>query len=480
MAMIAAMSQAEAGNKHDRPLAVPAAPRGMMLFLALGPGLVWCGEYIGSGEVILSTRVGALYGTALLWVPVLAIFAKYWIGLAGAHYTVTTGEGMIDMMSRMPGPRNWVIWPVFIGQISAGAFSTGALATVTGVFAAYFIPLPPFLLGWIAVLLVISLVWWGKYDPLKHVMSILVLLIIVGTLTVAFTTWPGLRAVFDGVAGFRIPEPPAWASSGDRPVSPWLEIMPLLGWAAGGFASQVWYTYWVLGAGYGMARGRDCGQPLDEPTLKALGSAEIDQLRGWRRVVTVDATMAVLIGIAVTAAFMIAGAGVLGPLHIAPEGPDVAMILSRIFGERWGVWGAHLFVLAGLAAMVSTMLGQFAGWPRLLSDCARLLIPGVARWPWKTQFRSVLLLYAVSNMVIVYTFGLKPVFLVQMSAILDGLLLTPLQALAVGWVLYAVMPRFFSPEVRPKVKANPVLALGLALAFIVFSYVCLFQLSQAF
>ncbi|MCC6696270.1 MAG: Nramp family divalent metal transporter [Candidatus Hydrogenedentes bacterium] len=474
------MSQAEAGKNEDRRIEVPAAPRGFMLLLALGPGLVWCGEYIGSGEVILSTRVGALFGTALLWVPVLAIFAKYWIGLAGAHYTVTTGEGMIDMMSRMPGPRNWVIWPVFIGQVSAGAFSTGALASVAGVFAAYFIPLPPFILGWIAVLLVISLVWWGKYDPLKHVMSVLVLLIIVGTLTVAYATWPGLRAIFDGVAGFRIPEPPAWAATTDRPTSPWLEIMPLLGWAAGGFASQVWYTYWVMGAGYGMTRGRDYGQPLDPAVLLAVDSADAQRLRGWRRVVTVDATTAVLIGITVTAAFMIAGAGVLGPLHIAPEGPDVAMTLSRIFGERWGIWGAHLFVMAGLAAMLSTMLGQFAGWPRLLSDCARLLIPGVGRWPWKTQFRSVLILYAASNMIIVYTLGLKPVFLVQLSAILDGLLLTPLQALAVGWVLYAVMPRFFSPEVRPSIRAHPVLALGLALAFVVFGYVCLFQLGQAF
>lgn len=476
--MMGAMTSAEEVNDDVQP-AVRQAPRGMLLLLALGPGLMWCGEYIGSGEVILSTRAGAIYGVSLLWVPVIAIFAKFWIGLAGAHYTVTTGEGMIDMMSRTPGPRNWVLWPVFIGQISSGAIATSALASVAGVFAAYFIPVSSVLLGWLIVLAVIALVWSGKYNPLKHVMSLLVLLIIIGTFTVAFVTWPGLNAIVHGLFGFEIPPTPAWAGDGGAPKSPWVEILPLLGWAAGGFASQVWYTYWVLGAGYGMAHGRGYGKPLDEARLRSLDEDDAIRLRGWRRVVTADASMAVIIGIGVTAAFMIAGAGVLGVNKVAPDGSEVALQLSQIFGDRWGEMGAHLFVLAGLAAMISTMLGQFAGWPRLLADCGRILIPGVAKWSWKRQFRTVLVLYAVSNMVIVYTFGLKPVFLVKLGAILDGLLLTPLQAVAVGWVLYVVMPRFFSPKVRPILKPHPILAFGLGLAFLVFAYVCVFQLGGA-
>lgn len=463
-------------NPNEPQAVVQAPPRGWKLLLILGPGLMWCGEYIGSGEVILSTRVGAIYGVSLLWVPVLAIFAKFWIGLAGAHYTVTTGEAMIDMMSRVPGPRNWAIWLVFVGQIAASALATGALASAAGIFAAYFIPLPGFLLGWTAVLLIIALVWRGVYDPLKHAMSMLVLIIIIGTFAVAFVTWPGLGELARGLFGFQLPDPPEWLDAGGNRSTPWAEILPLLGWAAGGFASQVWYTYWVLGAGYGMAKDRGYGRPLDETRLRAVTLDEAHALRGWRRTVTLDASIAVVIGIAVTAAFMIAGAGVLGPLEIAPQGADVAMHLSRIFSEHWGAWGAHLFVLAGLAAMLSTMIGHFAGWPRLLADCARLLIPKVGQFPWQSQFRTILLLYACSNMIVVYTLGVEPVFLVKLSAILDGLILTPLQAAAVGWVLYRVMPRFFAPEVRHLVRPHPVIAFGLGLAFVVFSYVCVFQL----
>jgi hypothetical protein len=122
--MMSPMSAAEAEKDHGRPSSVPLAPRGMMILLALGPGLMWCGEYIGSGEVILSTRAGAIYGVALLWVPTIAIFAKFWIGLAGAHYTVTTGEGMIDMMGRMPETQSKreLVRDVWHGSISLRGF----------------------------------------------------------------------------------------------------------------------------------------------------------------------------------------------------------------------------------------------------------------------------------------------------------------------------------------------------------------------
>ena len=276
-----------------------------------------------------------------------------------------------------------------------------------------------------------------------------------------------------GLFGFRVPDLPAWAVThyGIGP-SPWGEILPLLGWAAGGFASQVWYTYWVLGAGYGMARGKHYGQPLDPDELRQIDAGAATRLRGWCRVVYVDATLALLIGVTVTGAFMVAGAGVLGPAEIAPDGSKVALELSRLFSDRWGALGAHLFILAGLAAMISTMLGQFAGWPRLLADCFRLLVPRVGRYSWAQQFRFILVCYAISNMLIVYTFGLTPVFLVKLGAILDGLLLTPLQALAVGLVLYLVMPRFFAEDARRILKPSPVFAVGLLLAFVVFGYFC--------
>ncbi len=465
---------------QDPQSIVRRAPTGWMLLLALGPGLMWCGEYIGSGEVILSTRSGAIFGVSVLWVPVMAIVAKFWIGLAGAHYTVTTGEGMIDMMGRMPGPKNWVIWPVFFCQACSASISTAGVASAAGAFAAYFIPLSPVILGWIAVLLVIAVVWRGVFGSLKQAMSLMVLFIIVGTVAVAIATWPGTGAVLHGLFGFELPETPAWALADGQSVSPWKELLPLLGWAAGGFASQVWYTYWVLGAGYGMAKDQGYGKPMDADKLKTLTQEDVKNLQGWRKLVTLDATTAVVLGVLVTLAFMIAGAGILGPKELAPEGPEVALELSHIFGTQWGAFGAGLFVLAGLAAMLSTMMGQFAGWPRLLADCVRLLAPATKRWTWKAQFRVFLVAIAASNMLIIYSLGKEPVKLVQFGAKLDGLLLTPLQAIVVGWVLYKVMPTFFAPEHRKALTPGPLMAIGLASAFIIFGFICVYKMGEMF
>lgn len=467
----------EVQQESKRPLAAP--PRGWMLLLAIGPGLVWCGEYIGSGEVILSTRSGAILGISVLWVPVMAIFTKFWIGLAGAHYTVTTGEGMIDMLSRAPGPKNWVIWPVFVGQVCSGMISTAAVASAAGAFARYFIPgVDPAYFAILAVALVVSVVWSGVFGPIKQIVSLLVLSIVAGTAVVAWSTWPGLGAVIGGVFGFHLPETPAWALKPGESTSPWREIIPLLGWAAGGFASQVWYTYWVIGAGYGMTADRGYGKPLDPEQLAALNEEDVERIRGWRRLVTLDASTAVVLGILVTMAFMIAGAGVLGPKQLAPDGTEVAFQLSHIFGEQWGAIGAHLFVLAGLAAMLSTMMGQFAGWPRLLADCMRILSPATQRMAWKHQFRCFLALIAFSNLLIILYQGHQPVLLVQTGAILDGLLLTPIQAAVVGWVLYKVMPGFFREELRARIKPSPIIAVGLAAAFVLFSFVCVFKLGD--
>jgi len=62
--------------------------------------------------------------------------------------------------------------------------------------------------------------------------------------------------------------------------------------------------------------------------------------------------------------------------------------------------------------------------------------------------------------------------------VLDGLLLTPIQAAVVGWVLYRVMPRYFREELRHLVRPNPIIGVGLAAAFVLFGFVCVFKLGD--
>ena len=92
------------------------------------------------------------------------------------------------------------------------------------------------------------------------------------------------------------------------------------------------------------------------------------------------------------------------------------------------------------------------------------------------QFRFFLLFFVCANMVIVFLFTEKPVFLVQISAILDGLLLTPLQALWVAIGLFVVMPKMLSKEAMEVLRPSWFFAVGLIIAFLVFGYFCIFQI----
>ena len=455
---------------------IKTSPRGLAILTIVGPSLVWAAEYIGSGEVILATRTGAVLGTGVIWAIVMGIILKYWIGMSGARYTVATGEGMIDMFDRIPGPKHWVVWIVLVAQIATAAISIGSIASAAGVFMSSMIPITPYIAGWIVTIFAVFVVWSGLFEPLKIVMSFFVLLTVLGVGYVALHVFPGWQEFLAGLIP-SAPKVPEWALGNGVHENPWREILPLLGWGAGGFASQVWYTYWVLGAGYGAAANRNYGEPADEKLLKSLDKEDVGRIRGWFKVVYTDATVAMLIGTTVTAFFLIAGAGVLGPLNIAPDGPEVAITLSTIFSSRWGEVGGFLFLLGGTSALIATQVGQLGGWPRLLADATRICIPSFKKkFAWKIQFRIFLVFFLITNMVIVFTLGLQPVLLVKLGAILDGLLLTPLQALAVGFGLFFVLPSMYNEEVRDMVRPHWIFGVGLLIAFLVFGYFCIFQI----
>ena len=452
-------------------------PTGLAIFALLGPGLVWTSDLIGSGEVIITTRNGAILGTGVLWAILIGIYLKCWIGISGARYTVCTGESMIDMFSRIQGPRNWVVWMVMIIQFMSAIIAMGSLAAASGTFLHSLIPIPSHIAGWVISIMALIVVWSGRFNILKLVMSFLVVLMCIGIIYVAIVVFPPLSELFQGLL-FKVPKVPEWAvNTAGVSENPWREILPLIGWAAGGFSSQVWYTYWVLGEGYGMAHGREYGQPADLDTLKNLNKDDAQKLKGWSRVVYLDATVAILITTVLTICFLIAGAGILRPRELAPQGVEVAVTLSTLFTFNWGHLGGFLFMLSGTVALIGTLMVQMAGWPRLIADTVRICIPKFRdTFPWKIQFRIFLILFFLTNMLIVFVFGLRPVFLVKTSAVLDGLLLTPLQAIWVFIGLFLIMPKMFTKEIYQIIKPHWIFAVFLIIAVIVFGYFFVFQI----
>ncbi len=461
-------------------LNVPIAPRGLGILLVVGPSMVWAAEYIGSGEVVIATRTGAILGTAVLWAVVLGVFLKFWIGVAGARYTVCTGEGMVDMFDRMPGPRHWVVWIVLVVQLFCAVMSTGALATAAGTFLHSLVPcIDMRLCGLAAILFAVAIAWSGTFDVLKIVMSLFVLVIVIGAMYIAYHVFPSFAELAAGLTG-TLPAVPEWASAtegvGD---STWQEILPVLGWGAGGFASQVWYTYWVIGAGYGATAGRGYGKSADLTHLRAMPRRTAQRIKGWCRTLYVDSTIAMVLGILVTGAFLVAGAGILGVERMVPQNDNMAEVLSEVFARRWDKAGGFVFKLCGAVAMVSTLMGQLAGWPRLLADSCRICIPGFdRRLVWKRQFHLFLILFFCTSVLVVCCLGTQPISLLKVASILEGILLIALQAAAVAFGLFIVMPRMLSKEAYEVLRPGWIFAAGLLGTFAFYGYLCVTQVPQ--
>src|SRR5436190_14218253 len=72
-----------------------------------GPGAVIASLTIGSGELIFSSRAGALFGYRLLWFFFLVLALKWVLAYATARHMVLTGAHPFQRWMDLPGPRGW-------------------------------------------------------------------------------------------------------------------------------------------------------------------------------------------------------------------------------------------------------------------------------------------------------------------------------------------------------------------------------------
>ncbi len=70
----------------------------------LGPGMIVVGSVVGSGELIVTTKLGALAGFVLLWFVLLSCFVKVVVQAELARYTIASGRTFLRVFNTLPGP----------------------------------------------------------------------------------------------------------------------------------------------------------------------------------------------------------------------------------------------------------------------------------------------------------------------------------------------------------------------------------------
>ena len=71
----------------------------------LGPGLIISAMIVGSGELIVTPKLGAEVGFSLLWFIVVGCLLKVFVQVELGRFAISEGCTTLEAMDLMPGPR---------------------------------------------------------------------------------------------------------------------------------------------------------------------------------------------------------------------------------------------------------------------------------------------------------------------------------------------------------------------------------------
>lgn len=340
----------------------------------IGPGIILAGTIVGSGELILTTRLGAKFGFVFLWWVLFSCVIKVFIQIEIGRYAISSGRPTLGAINELPGLRfgaHWMVWWWFcmmicsvvqlggmarsVGQALNLAFpavsqSLGFREAGSAPHSIGFIALTPELPWAMATCLIaMFLIYGGGYRRIESLTTMIVvgvtLITVSAAVALGWTSYPihavnllqGLEFQFptDGVAA-------AFAVFGVTGV---------------GATELFYYPYWCLEKGYARSVGRADGTEAWEK-----------RARGWIRVMHLDAWVSMVVFTVSTVAFYLMGAAVLHRQHLDPTGSALIDTLAKMYVGPFGAWTRVLFLIGAGAVLFKTLYLSCAANSRLTTD----------------------------------------------------------------------------------------------------------------
>ena len=411
---------------------------------SLGPGLIISAGIVGSGELIVTTKLGAEQGFTLLWFIILGCFIKVFVQVELGRYAITQGKSTVDAMNSIPGPKilgvRWLVWAWLLMFIATFFQLSGIVGSIADVFnlsgknIADMIGVGDKVTGntiW-ALVITIScsvLLTIGRYKFIETFSTSMVALFTVFTIAAVislFWTDYAITAanITEGLS-FKVP---------DKIVT----AFAAFGVIGVGASELIYYPYWCLEKGYASNVGKK--QP-DENEESWNQRAE-----GWIKVLKIDAWVSLIIYTGATIAFYLLGAAVLHGSGSEVTDKTLAPMLSKMYEESFGSSGLWIFIIGAFIVLYSTVFISTATNARLFADIFRIfrfIDPNNEDARKKVVWWTCLILpffYLIVSLI----FPSKPIGLVFAGAIAQALML-PFLAGAALYFHYAVTPKRLKP-----------------------------------
>jgi manganese transport protein len=369
--------------KQDDPYlltdtAIQEPPKSLLAALAkIGPGIVLAGSIVGSGELILTTSLGADWGFVFLWLILFSCVIKVFVQIELGRYAISSGQPTLTALDSLPGPRvgaHWLVWWWFF-MLLASVFQLGAMVGLVGQALHMAFPgvspgvanaldsishplaealrqRPEHPWSMLTALAAVLLLLSGGYKRLEWVTTALVAgvtLVTVMTVGMLFGTDDAVTMA-DLQKGF----------SSDvffLPAAAIAAAFSTFGITGVGASELYAYPYWCLEKGYARATGRRCDDP-----------AWAERAKGWLRVMVLDAWVSMVVFTVATVAFYFLGAAVLNRHNLHPKGPQMIVTLAEMYVPTFGDWTKIIFMVGAWAVLFKTLYVASAGHARLSAD----------------------------------------------------------------------------------------------------------------
>jgi Mn2+/Fe2+ NRAMP family transporter len=321
----------------------------------VGPGLIIAASIVGSGELIVTTKLGADIGFLLLWFIILGCVIKVFVQIELGRYALAHGRTTLQAMDQVPGPRLGLGWMVYV-WLAMYVATFFQLAGIVGAIAEIF------RLGgsqwseqtWAAgiTLSCAVLLAIGRYRLIEFTSSVMVAGFTLFTvLALAALAWTPYAISTDDIAsGLRGQLPDNFTIA-----------FAAFGIIGVGASELIYYPYWCLEKGYARAVGPN--DYSDQWGRRA---------RGWLRVLSTDAWISMVVYTGATIAFYLLGAAVLHGKGVEVTDKDLIPSLSHMYRESFGTVGLWGFLLGAFIVLYSTVFIATASNGRLCADLLRL------------------------------------------------------------------------------------------------------------
>jgi Mn2+/Fe2+ NRAMP family transporter len=341
-------------NNQPDNMAVQEPPTSFLGVLShLGPSMILSASVVGSGELIMTTTLGAQAGFVALWVIIVSCLAKVCVQLEFGKHAIGSGESTMEALNSLGGPAfgpvRWTIWAWFVAQVLIFVQYGGIVEGVGQALNIAIPQAPVWFWASVAGLTTAILLSVGRYRLIQNVsitlMTIFTLFTLICLGLLQATPYAISTANLTEGLRFHLPREALGAA------------VAAFGLTGVGASEIIAYPYWCLEKGYASYAG-----------TRRSNDGWAHRARGWVRVMYWDALLSMVVYTVVTSAFYLLGAAVLHGRGEIPQGSEMVRTLSKIYTESAGPGAMLLFVVGAIVVLYSTLFAGSAAWTRMFSD----------------------------------------------------------------------------------------------------------------